>query len=140
MSMLSDQCDRLRELARRMDGLAPGNAALLREAADTIWELRNKLNDADDENERLRKQVARHKEIDAALARADEDLSVIEGRYGIHLTNAELYMLCDAVYAINAKLRERCADLYAEMITYSDAPNYNASVWAPKLRELGVEV
>ena len=40
----------------------------------------------------------------------------------------------------NAKLRELCADLYAEMITYSDAPNYNASVWAPKLRELGVEV
>lgn len=40
----------------------------------------------------------------------------------------------------NAKLRELCADLYAEMITYSKAPNYNASVWAPKLRELGVEV
>lgn len=40
----------------------------------------------------------------------------------------------------NAKLRELCADLYAEMITYSNAPNYNASVWAPKLRELGVEV
>ena len=42
--------------------------------------------------------------------------------------------------AENSKLRELCADLYAEMITYSDAPNYNASVWAPKLRELGVEV
>lgn len=40
----------------------------------------------------------------------------------------------------NAKLREQCADLYAEMITYSNAPNYNASVWAPKLRELGMEV
>ena len=40
----------------------------------------------------------------------------------------------------NAKLRELCADLYAEMITYSDAPNYNASVWAPKMRELGIEV
>ena len=38
----------------------------------------------------------------------------------------------------NDKLRELCADLYAEMITYSNAPNYNASVWAPKLRELGV--
>lgn len=38
------------------------------------------------------------------------------------------------------QLRELCADLYAEMITYSDAPNYNASVWAPKLRELGIEV
>ena len=42
--------------------------------------------------------------------------------------------------AENSKLRELCADLYAEMITYSDAPHYNASVWAPKLRELGVEV
>lgn len=40
----------------------------------------------------------------------------------------------------NAKLRELCVDLYAEMITYSDAPDYNASVWAPKLRELGIEV
>ena len=46
----------------------------------------------------------------------------------------------DKLKAENAKLRERCADLYAEMITYSDAPSYNASVWAPKLRELGVEV
>lgn len=40
--------------------------------------------------------------------------------------------------AENERLRELCADLYAEMITYSNAPNYNASVWAPKLRELGV--
>lgn len=40
----------------------------------------------------------------------------------------------------NAKLRELCADLYAEMLTYSNAPSYNANVWAPKLRELGVEV
>ena len=46
----------------------------------------------------------------------------------------------DKLKAENARLRERCADLYAEMITYSDAPSYNASVWAPKLRKLGVEV
>ena len=46
----------------------------------------------------------------------------------------------DRLDAENAKLRERCADLYAEMITYSNAPNYNVSVWAPKLRELGIEV
>ena len=45
----------------------------------------------------------------------------------------------DQLQAENARLRELCADLYAEMITYSNAPNYNASVWAPKLRELGVE-
>lgn len=42
--------------------------------------------------------------------------------------------------AENEKLRELCADLYAEMLTYSTAPNYNASVWAVKLRELGIEV
>lgn len=40
----------------------------------------------------------------------------------------------------NSKLRELCADLYAEMITYSSAPNYNASVWTQKLREFGIEV
>lgn len=46
----------------------------------------------------------------------------------------------NTLQAENAKLRELCADLYAEMIEYSDAPNYNASVWSPKLRELGIEV
>ena len=46
----------------------------------------------------------------------------------------------DDLASENAKLRELCADLYAEMITYSNAPNYNVSVWAPKLRELGIEV
>ena len=40
----------------------------------------------------------------------------------------------------NAKLRDLCADLYAEMLTYSKAPTYNSSVWSAKLRELGVEV
>ena len=42
--------------------------------------------------------------------------------------------------AENAKLRDLCADLYAEMLTYSNAPTYNASVWSTKLRELGIEV
>lgn len=42
--------------------------------------------------------------------------------------------------AENDKLRELCADVYAEMITYSSAPNYNASVWTQKLRELGVKI
>lgn len=47
---------------------------------------------------------------------------------------------CVKVKTENAKLRELCADLYAEMITYSSAPNYNASVWTQKLRELGVKI
>lgn len=49
---------------------------------------------------------------------------------------AERLELCDE----NAKLRELCADLYAEMLTYSKAPTYNASTWATRLRELGIEV
>lgn len=57
MSMLSAQRDRLRELADRFDGLAPENAALIRSAADTIWELRCKLNDEWDENAKLRELV-----------------------------------------------------------------------------------
>lgn len=59
MSMLSAQCDRLRELADRFDGLAPENAALIRSAADTIWELRCKLNDEQDENAKLRELAER---------------------------------------------------------------------------------
>lgn len=59
---------------------------------------------------------------------------------GTMYANAKaLHELLQESRAENAKLRELCADLYAEMITYSNAPNYNASVWAPKLRELGVE-
>ena len=54
-----------------------------------------------------------------------------------YMVHPDLY---EQVKAENERLRELCADLYAEMITYSNAPNYNASVWAPKLRELGVEV
>ena len=60
---------------------------------------------------------------------AVRDMGGEPGEYMFYVPEAE-----------NAKLRELCADLYAEMITYSDAPNYNASVWAPKLRELGIEV
>lgn len=63
------------------------------------------------------------------------------------MEHGELVIYAYAMYAAgakmdveNAKLRELCADLYAEMITYSSAPNYNASVWTQKLRELGVKV
>ena len=107
--MLSAQVDKLRELATRYDKLQVGEVravtmpsemgSILRDAADTIWELRCKCAGMVDMRERAR------------VAEAE-----------------------------NVRLRELCADLYAEMIEYSDAPHYNASVWAPKLRKLGVEV
>jgi hypothetical protein len=66
MSMISSQCDRLRERAatlrqgRWSDG--EDDATLMERAADTIWELRNKLSgvvDQQDEIERLEDENAR---------------------------------------------------------------------------------
>lgn len=53
MSMLSAQCDELRIMAN-ISELPDGVRLALRQAADTIWELRCKLNDEQDENTRLR--------------------------------------------------------------------------------------
>lgn len=69
-----------------------------------------------------------------------ENAKLREERREYQATIDSLVDECADHKAENAKLRELCADLYAEMITYSNAPNYNASVWAPKLRALGIEV
>lgn len=66
-------------------------------------------------------------------------MSDVDARY-LGLTANQLAKIATDLKSENAELRKLCADLYAEMITYSDAPNYNTSVWAPKLRELGIEV
>lgn len=68
MSMLSAQCDELRELATRFDEIRVGatravripsdTGSVLREAADTIWELRDDLQRANAENTKLRGLVA----------------------------------------------------------------------------------
>ena len=52
MSMLSDQCDKLRKLACKYSD-TNFTGAMLREAADTIWELRN----VGAENAKLRELV-----------------------------------------------------------------------------------
>ena len=57
MSMLSAQIDKLRALADRMDGIVPNTPDELRDAADTIWQLRNDLQRANVENARLRELV-----------------------------------------------------------------------------------
>lgn len=55
MSMLSDQCDRLRLLAESMEDerYRDETAHALREAADTIWDLREQLLDSRGANELL---------------------------------------------------------------------------------------
>lgn len=54
--MISAQCDELRRLASTLDTryrYADDIATALREAADTIWDLRNRCADLVDERERL---------------------------------------------------------------------------------------
>lgn len=53
MSMLSAQCDELRAMAESVGLAMPQAATLMMEAADTIWELRNRCADLVDERERL---------------------------------------------------------------------------------------
>ena len=167
MSKPTMQVEELRSFARKMDELMPRRADLVREAADTILELRDDLqraNDAvrdaeHDEScawDRVRKVEAENAKLQAENKNLIANYEMLSDSYmdskqacehlftelkryksllRAKLPEREL-MLIDEIQ----KLRERCADLYAEMITYSDAPNYNASVWAPKLRELGIEV
>lgn len=48
MSMISAQIDELRRYADRADGTFPMLASALRDAADTIWQLRDDLQRAND--------------------------------------------------------------------------------------------
>ena len=60
MSIISAQIDELRELAGdgSMEwGTGPIRASVLRDAADTIWELRDDLQRANIENDKLRELV-----------------------------------------------------------------------------------
>lgn len=67
MSMLSAQVDELRELATRYDELQVGAVkavtmpsdmgSILRDAADTIWQLRDDLQRANAENAKLQEEI-----------------------------------------------------------------------------------
>ena len=67
MSMLSSQCDTLRVAADALEdeGVIPDCAKLMRDAADTIWELRNKLAGTVDKSEEIDKRTA---ELDFQIA------------------------------------------------------------------------
>lgn len=96
MSMLSAQCDELRIMAN-ISELPDGVRLALRQAADTIWELRCKLNDEQDENTRLR----------SYLTDAAENARLIMGenaklRRDLEEANSQAEEVCIE----NAKLRE----------------------------------
>lgn len=115
--MLSAQCDKLRELATRCDELQVGAVravrvpldmgSILREAADTIWELRNKCADLVDERERLfRANVEKNNEM---LRLVGENAKLRE------LVRSVLVLRHDAVYKwLDATTAEVCGKSFTE--------------------------
>lgn len=128
MSMLSAQCDELRELATRFDEIQVGatravripldTGLVLREAADTIWELRDDLQRANAENARLRSEL--------------EAVGTAAYLYGR-----------DDLKAENAKLRELVVRMFHTIEwsdRMSDSMYWPSFSYERELCELGVEV
>lgn len=87
MSMLSAQCDELRDLALWLDDeFYDTEATKVREAADTIWELRCRLVDAED-------RVRKSGELCKLCERESENAKLRELVRDLWLTGS----LCDAI-------------------------------------------
>lgn len=122
MSMISAQIDELREYASRADGTFPMLASALRDAADTIWQMRDDLQRAND-----------------AVRDAEHDESMAWDR--VRKAEAE-----------NAKLRELCGGLFkgfdcgwpSDVCGYCERDGMGMPIGGCKLEnracELGVEV
>lgn len=128
MSMLSAQCDELRKMADQLqehgtfvgfggttntDPLMHGAATAMREAADTIWELRDDLQraneavrDAEHDESRAWDRV-RKVEAEAERLREERDMYRDLVDCMVHPD------IPDQLAAENAKLRELCRDVFA---------------------------
>jgi predicted nuclease with TOPRIM domain len=114
MSILSAQADALRDAAKR-GGLVVGLPQMLDEAADTILELRDGLQQANAENTELREQLDYERQTSR---------SRLEG--------------IDRFKAENAKLREACAELL-KMAEPHDPEWLHWPEMYEELRKLGVD-
>jgi hypothetical protein len=123
--MISSQCDELRERATalRQGRWADGedDATMMEQAADTIWELREMAQKANDENAKLRYKV-----------------HVLEGG------NKWLQILNNSLKANNARLRDFVYDMWSDMNVYytqHESPNSSdMDFYRDRMRELGIEV
>ena len=115
--MLSAQCDELRAMAESVGLAMPQAATLMMDAADTIWELRNKCADLVGERERLfQANVEKNNEMLRLVrenAKLREDLEDQEGYDQILRDRLRQQTeLCVKAEAENAKLRELVADMW----------------------------
>lgn len=132
MSRLSAQCDELRAMAESVGLEVPQAATLMMEAVDTIWELRDDLQRAND-----------------AVQDAEHDESMAWDR--VRKADAEadkLRELCADMYGFIKRMDEDCGDVtfsdcfdYCKHDTADDGCCKTGECWyEQRLRELGVEV
>ena len=138
MSMLSAQIDELRNAAEFYDGFKAAN--LMRDAADTIWELRGALQVASVDYRHLADENAKLRDLmyDRAHDHAIQ-----------HMTEDELRITAANALEENAKLRELVHWMYDRMdescaVQHPYSPmsiNYDQLMQAQaRACELGVEV
>lgn len=147
--MISAQIDELREWADQLSErenefgvVVRALVAALRDAADTIWQLRDDLQQANAENARLRSELESvgtaaylygRGDFKDENARLRERIDELE-----ELTDDERYIPQEwyaQLKAENAKLRELCADLYA---IRDRSGTHHVTALQVRLDELGV--
>ena len=135
MSMISAQCDKLRAMAESVGLAMPQAATLMMKAADTIWELRDDLQRAND--------AVRDSEHDESCAwdrvrKAEAENARLRSELESVGTAAYLYGRGD-LEAENAKLRELVDELYP-LADYGAMDASELDRAHDLMRELGVEV
>ena len=188
MSMLSAKRDYLHDMADRLDMVAEDflnanhaftvdgmlsilyvAAKMLRDAADTIWSLRNKLGDMTDERDDLREENAKLMEKSKRLFGRSVSKGIVVGMQkerlvclrsendDLRIENANLKSLLkealekqfsdeDKLQAENAKLRELVRDMW--FWSYCGHMDTESQEWQMKhidgvlerMQELGIEV
>lgn len=144
MSMISGQIDELRELAGdgSMEWVSgPFRASVLRDAADTIWELRDDLQRANAENAKLRELVASL--TDRSIRMADKIDCLYAENEHMWLKDmavmGKLQKENERLKAENAKLRELVKSMYYDLTNMTFPPDW-VTDYAADMRELGIEV
>lgn len=132
MSMISAQIDELRRMADGQATYRDARAVML-QAADTIWELRDDLQRANAENAKLREERDMYRDLVGCMVHPD---------------------IPDQLAAENAKLRELVADMWdgyndprCEECHLKDTPTCadcpvcaREALVIDRMRELGIEV
>lgn len=152
MSMLSDQCDELRNAADKLDERAKAYvptgrnvlSPMLRDAADTIWELRNDCVELRKERDELKK-LADAQALDLECMTFNRDT--------LHTENANLRVLCHDMYQYTTnremELCNACVEADGDFADCAACDDYDGAcgiakrrfeeLYQERMRELGIE-